>query len=211
MSTGARAAATRSNVVRLRRRLGQVEKGATLLRKKREALVAALFARAKGAVDSRRAIDEQARVAYLALLEALAAVGGAELGPLAWPTREVTVDLDPREVFGIRGVELAAPPQLVRTVAARGAVAGQGDAASSGAAEAFERLLEQLLAAAPEELFMRRIGHALAHATRLVNTLEQRVATSLSHDLATMRRTLEEREREEQLRLKRIVASRGRR
>jgi V/A-type H+-transporting ATPase subunit D len=211
VSTGARAAATRSNVVRLQRRLGQVEKGATLLRKKREALVAALFARAKGAVDTRRAIDEQARAAYLALLEALAAVGAGELGPLAWPTREVKVDLEPREVFGIRGVELASPPRLVRTVAARGAVAGAGDAASSAAAEAFERLVEQLLAAAPEELFMRRLGHALAHATRLVNTLEQRVAASLAHDIAAMRRTLEEREREEQLRLKRIVASRGRR
>ena len=56
---------------------------------------------------------------------------------------------------------------------------------------------------------MRRLGQALARATRLVNTLEQRVSVGLDRDLARVRRTLEEREREEHLRLKRVVA-RGR-
>lgn len=56
---------------------------------------------------------------------------------------------------------------------------------------------------------MRRLGQALARTTRLVNTLEQRVAVRLVSDLADIRRTLNEREREEHLRLKRLIA-RGR-
>jgi V/A-type H+-transporting ATPase subunit D len=206
-----RAPATRSEVVRLRRRLDQVERGAALLRKKRDALVAALFARAKGAVDTRRAIDEQARAAYVALLEALADAGQDALRTRGWPTRALEVSLSPREVSGIRGVVLTEPPAVVRSLAARGAVTGPSDPSATAAGEAFERLLERLLAAAPEELFMRRIGAALAHATRLVNTLEQRVAASLGGEITTMRRTLEEREREETLRLQRILASRARR
>jgi V/A-type H+-transporting ATPase subunit D len=209
VTTTTRTAATRSNLVHLRRRLEQVQKGATLLRRKRDSLVAELFELARPAVDLRRGIDEQARAAYRALLEALAAAGRLELAALGWPTRELRVELVPREAWGIRGVELASKPSVVRSVAARGSPAGPGDAAPTAAAEQFERLVERLLEAAPEELFIRRLGQALRHATRLVNTLEQRVAVSLDRDLAAMRRTLEEREREEHLRLKRMASRRS--
>jgi vacuolar-type H+-ATPase subunit D/Vma8 len=56
---------------------------------------------------------------------------------------------------------------------------------------------------------MRKVGQALSQTTRLVNTLEQRVVRSLDRDLAAMRGTLDEREREEHLRLKRIVSHRA--
>ena len=210
MTTTRKSAATRSNLVRMRRRLDQVQRGAALLKKKRESLVAELFERVRPAVDTRRAIEEQTRAAYRVLLNALAANGHDALRALGWPTREVRVELAPRELWGIRGMDLERPPSLVRSLAARGGSAGPGDAAASVAAQEFERLLEQLLAAAPEELFMRRLGQALSHATRLVNTLEQRVEATLHHDLAQMRRTLEEREREEHVRLKRIVSRRTR-
>jgi vacuolar-type H+-ATPase subunit D/Vma8 len=55
---------------------------------------------------------------------------------------------------------------------------------------------------------MRRLGDSLSQTTRLVNTLEQRVAAGLSADLAEIRRTLSEREREEHHRIKRLVARR---
>jgi vacuolar-type H+-ATPase subunit D/Vma8 len=47
-------------------------------------------------------------------------------------------------------------------------------------------------------------GHALSRTTRLVNTLEQRIAVRLAADLVEIRRTLSEREREEHLRIKRL-------
>jgi len=207
MST--RTAATRSNVVRMSARLEQVRRGAALLRKKRESLVAELFERVRPAVDSRRAIDELARIAYRALLEALATSGPAGLRALGWPEREMRVDIVPLEAWGIRGVAMPSRPAVVRSVAARGMAFGQDDAPAAAAAESFERLLDRLLEAAPEEVFLRRLGQALSQATRLVNTLEQRVASSLTRDLGVMRRTLEEREREEHLRLKRIVSQRS--
>jgi V/A-type H+-transporting ATPase subunit D len=218
MSTLGKAAATRSNLVRLRRRREQVDRGAALLRRKRESLVAELFERAKPAVDSRRAIEVGAARAYEALLAALAAAPSTELAALGWPEREVRLEVSRRDVWGIRGIELVAHPSvdgpgggtsrtlnIVRSAAARGVAPGPNDAAAEDAADRFERLLEQLLVAAPEELFLRRIGRALGHVTRLVNTLEQRVAVSLARDASSMQRTLEEREREEHLRLKRFA------
>ncbi|MDP1825456.1 MAG: V-type ATP synthase subunit D [Archangium sp.] len=200
-----RAAATRSNLVRLRRRLEQVEKGAALLRRKRESLVAELFDRARPAIDSRQRIETQARTAWRSLLTAAATHGRDELRAVGWPSRTLRVELAPIEVWGLHAVELARRPQVVRSLGARGAAP---EAAPAVAAAAFEELLELLLDAAPKEFLMRRLGHELSRATRLVNTLEQRVATGLHADLAHVRRTLEEREREEHLRLKRLIARR---
>ena len=89
-------------------------------------------------------------------------------------------------------------------------VPGQFDPAAEKAAQAFERLLEIVLATAPEEFAIRQLGRALAHTVRQVNVLEQRVAVDLTRALVHVRRTLDEREREEAVRLRRI-ASRARR
>jgi V/A-type H+-transporting ATPase subunit D len=203
-----RTAPTRSNLVQLRRRLDQVEKGAALLRKKRESLVAELFARARPALDTRRAIEDQARAAYATLLDGMAAEGSAESAPLGWPPREVRVQIEPRDVWGIRGIAMGARPPLQRSAAARGVALGPGDAPVAAAAEAFEGLLERLLEAAPEEVFLRRLGDALRRTTRLVNTLEQRVTAALARDVTAMRRTLDERDREEHVRRLRMSAAR---
>lgn len=204
----ARSAATRSNLVKLRRRLAQVQKGAALLRRKRESLVTELFNRARPAIGSRKTIDEQARAASRSLLSALGTHGHDELAALGWPNRELTVDLEPLEVWGLRVLALKHPPVVVRSLAARAMAVGPTDAAPATAATDFEKLLELVLEAAPREFLMRRLGHELSRATRLVNTLEQRVATGLTSDLAMIRRSLEEREREEHLRLKRLIAKR---
>ena len=52
------------------------------------------------------------------------------------------------------------------------------------------------------EMLLRRLGEALARTSRQVNMLEQRLAPTLSDQVARMRRTLDEREREEHRRLK---------
>jgi vacuolar-type H+-ATPase subunit D/Vma8 len=85
---------------------------------------------------------------------------------------------------------------------------GPAEAANHIAARELEVLVEQLLDTAPQEYSMRRLGQALSRTTRLVNTLEQRIAVRLNADLISIRRTLAEREREEQLRTKRLMAQR---
>jgi len=210
MSQSEKRSVSRSNLLRLRRRLDQVTKGAALLRRRRESLVAELFRRARSAVDSRHAIDAQARTAYGALLEALAGNARPSLTALGWPSREVNVDLVAREVWGTGAIELTRAPSLVRGASAHGNALGDGGPAAELGAQGFERLLELLLEAAPRELLMRRLGDALARTTRLVNTLEQTVTPELSGALSTMRRALDEREREERLRLVRVVGRQAR-
>ena len=202
--------ATRSNLLRYARRLEQVRRGAALLNRKRQALVAELFARARTAMTSRETIDAHARRAWSLAWQALAAYGSDGVMPLDWPTREIDVELDEIDLWGIRAAELVSRPTLVRSLAARGLSPGPGEASSHEAARAFETLLEQVLDAAPREHAMRRLGHALSQTTRLANTLEQRVAVRLASDLADIRRALSEREREEHLRIKHLIRRRSR-
>jgi H(+)-transporting ATP synthase subunit D len=209
MTRTTRAPATRSSLLRYARRLAQVQRGAALLTRKRQSLVEELFARAKTAVTSREAIEAQARRAWRALWVALSASGSSQLTALAWPARDVDVELHATELWGIKATQLTNRPVLVRSLAARGVHPGRGESAAPDAARQFESLVELLIDAAPREHAMRRLGHALSQTTRLVNTLEQRVAVRLAADLAEIRRTLSEREREEHHRIKRLVARRN--
>ena len=208
MTGGARVPATRSSLLRLTRRLDQVQRAAAQLKRKRQTLVDELFARARTAVLGREAIEAQAQRAWQALWTALAASGSHGLAPLGWPARELDVELRSLDLWGIRAVELVNRPTLVRSLAARAVLPGPGEASGPDAAREFEALIEQLLDAAPQEHAMRRLGQALSHTTRLVNTLEQRVRVRLVADLADIRRTLSEREREEHHRIKRLIARR---
>jgi vacuolar-type H+-ATPase subunit D/Vma8 len=76
------------------------------------------------------------------------------------------------------------------------------------ATAAFEQLAELLLAAANREALLRRLGEALARTSRQVNTLERRLGPALRADLGAIRHALEEREREEHLRLERLLRAR---
>lgn len=201
-------AATRLNLLRTVRRLGRVTRGAQLLRKKREALVSELFKLARPAADARAQIAAEARAAYPALLAALAVHGRSALTALAWPARELSVDITAGVVWGIPVAAIAARPTLARTLAARGTAPGSTGPAAAGAALAFERLADLLLDAAPREMLIRRLGDAVARASRQVNMLERRLAPSLAGAVMAVRRALDEREREEAYRVRRLLGKR---
>lgn len=208
MSAVRRVAATRLNLLRTARRLERVSRGVELLRRKREALVSELFRLARPAADARAQVEAEAQLAYPALWRALAARGSAGLAPLGWPSRTLTVELLPGAVWGVAVSRIEARPAVARTLPARGTTAGGAGPAAVEAAARFEALTDLLLEAAPRELLLRRLGEALAQTSRQVNTLERRLAPTLATQFATVRRSLEEREREEHRRLKHL---RGRR
>jgi len=199
---------TRLGLLRAQRRLERLKRGTSLLRRKREALVAELFSLARSALDTREQIETQARAAWPVYLDALAAEGAGALTGLAWPSRELAVRVTARVVWGVPVADLEATGPIVRTLAARGLLPGSVPATVE-AAEAFERLTDLLVRAAPREMLLRRLGEALAQTTRQVNRLERRVAPDLRREAARVRSALDEREREEHSRLALLVHSRA--
>jgi V/A-type H+-transporting ATPase subunit D len=192
---------TRSDLLAGQRRLERVSKGAELLRRKREALMAEIVRHARPASDARALIREQATQAYALLASALGVEGLTGLTAIAWPARDFTLRLREAQVWGIPVVEIVDRPLFHRTLEARGLPPTAIGPAAAAAATGFETLTDELLAAAPRELLLQRLGTALTRTSRQVNTLEQRVAPRLRQQIGRARRMLEEREREEHVRL----------
>ena len=198
------AAATRLNLLNTQRRLEQLGRGRDLLRRKREALVSELFRLARPAADARALIAECTAHAYPALLEVLGAEGQAGLRPLGWPSRELRVGIRPAVVWGIAVSDILERPTVRRSLGARGYAPGGIAGPAVAATDRFEQVTELLLDAAPQELLLQRLGQALAQTSRQVNTIERRVAPALRRDRDRIRSVLEEREREEHVRLARL-------
>jgi V/A-type H+-transporting ATPase subunit D len=202
--SGQQLAATRINLVRARRELARVQKGAALVRRKREAFVAELFRVARPAMDSRARINIAARAAAESLVEALGANGASALEQISWPLRDVEIEVQPSRVWGIPVSDVVTHPPLARTLESRGVAPSTVGPATSLAAARYEALADLLIEAAPREQRVRRLSEAVARGSRQLRTLEQHLAPRIARQIAVVRRQLDEREREERLRLKHV-------
>ncbi|MFW6083652.1 MAG: V-type ATP synthase subunit D [Gemmatimonadota bacterium] len=200
---------TRHALLRDRRRLERVQRGEDILGRRRRALVAELFRLARPTADGRAILEDRADDAYEALLHGLAAVGGDGARALGWPSRTVPAVLESVEQWGISAVQVDAVHPTRRSASGRELQPGTTGPATSETADAFEDLVDLLLDAASKEVALRRLGHALARASRQLNTLERRVEPDLEGRIARTTRILEEREREDHQRLKRFVRRRS--
>jgi V/A-type H+-transporting ATPase subunit D len=200
----ARAAPTRAELLRARRLLERVDRGAELLRRKREALVRSLVPLARPAAEARRTIAETAAAAYRAELDALAVHGAGGVAATGWPARAIDVELEVQRMWGVAVPVLSALPAWERGLAARSTAPGPTGPAAFEAANRFEALLAQLLDAVAREARVRAVSAALSRASRQLHTLEQRVAPELASQIATTTRALDERDREDQTRLRNL-------
>jgi V/A-type H+-transporting ATPase subunit D len=168
-----------------------------------------LFRLARPAADVRARIADGFREAYDSLLAALALHGRAGLRALAGPARDLAVQIEAGQLWGINVSEITGRPSLRRMLDARGIAPGSVGPTTADTARRFESLAELLLDAAAAEQRIRRIGEAVAQQTRHLRTLEQRLMPELQSQMAGIKRTLEEREREEYLRLKHLQRGRN--
>lgn len=204
-----RAAPTRAELLRSRRLLGRVDKGAALLTRKREALVRELFPLARPAAEARRLIADAAAAAFRAELEALALHGEGAVAATGSPPRELTAEVTVRRVWGLAVPHVDALPAWDRDLGARATAPSATGPALFEAANRFERLAAELLGASSRELRVRALGQALGRTSRQLHTLEQRVAPALRDRIAAIGRALDEREREEHTRLRQLRHRRG--
>ena len=203
--------ATRQTLLLLRARKARVLRGVGLLRRRREALVAELFRLARPAVEARTAIAQAATLAWPPLLDTLTDQGAAGLRALAWPERALEVEVSPRQVWGVAVAEVLNPPTTARTPEERGLPLAASGPGPREVAERFETLTGLLLAAAAREALLRRLGEALARTSRQVRSLEHRVTPDLAAREAAIEGALDEREREERLRLRTLLGGAERR
>jgi H(+)-transporting ATP synthase subunit D len=186
-------------------RLQRVRTATGLLLRKRQALVNELFRVADSALEDREAIEARSASASAALRAAEASHVHARLRALALPGREIEVQLRPIETWGVPSAEIVDHDPVRRAVADRAMAAGSAGPAVVAAAEGFETLTETVLEAAARELLIRRLARALEETSQRIHLLERRLAPALSAEIHRIQATLEEREREDQLRHRRLM------
>lgn len=191
-------------LLEVRARLGLAGKGARLLRGKREVLAGEFFRLMREVVEGRERLDAALLSAGRALVVARAREGRAGIESLAAAgAREVPVQVTHRRVWGLPVPRIEAP-RLSRGPAARGGSPAGVASSALDAARRHEEALEVLLAIASRELHLRRLGEEIRDTSRRINALEQLLVPRLSGEAARVEAVLDERSREDAVRLKRF-------
>lgn len=204
-----RSPTTRMGLLEVRARRGVAGRGARLLRAKREVLASELWKLVQDVLEGRARLDEALRGAVKALELARALDGEEELASLALPAaRAVPLAVTVRRVWGVPTPVVGSPP-LARAVDQRGSAATSWGPAGAAAARRHEEALEVLLTIASRELHLTRLGDEIQETSRRINALEQLVLPALAADVTRIAAALDERDREDAVRLKRFRSRRG--
>jgi V/A-type H+-transporting ATPase subunit D len=198
-------------LVEVRARAAVAEKGARLLRAKREVLAGELWKLTREVLAGRARLDDALRDAVKALGLSRALDGEEPLASLALAaSREIPLAVSLRRVWNVPTPAISAPP-LVRAADERGSAATSWGPSAAAAARSHEEALEILLRIASRELHLARLGEEIQATSRRINALEQLVLPALASDASRVAETLDERDREDAVRLKRFRARRPRR
>lgn len=177
--------------------------GVDLLKRKRDALIGEFFTVVHIALRAREALNSISREAYLALFTAKAwdSPAAVESLSLARPA-ELQVDIQVESVYGVKVPKIQLPEMKQSSAFSPIAVGGR----TMTAANEFQRVMEAIINVAATETKLRRIGEEIKKTSRRVNALEQVVIPGIIEDIRFIRGALDQREREESFRLKKIKA-----
>lgn len=207
----ARSPTTRMGLLEVRSRHDVAAKGARLLRAKREVLAGELFRMVQDVLEGRARLDAVLREAVKSLELSRALDGDPALESLASAAaREIPLEVALRRVWGVPTPSVQAP-LLQRPADARGtSPTGWGPTAVE-AARLHEEALEVLLRIASRELHLARLGEEIQATSRRINALEQLLLPALAAEEGRIEGALEERDREDAVRLRRFRGKHGRR
>jgi V/A-type H+-transporting ATPase subunit D len=198
------ASPTRTELLTRRAQIRLARQGADLLKGKREALVREFIAELKRFVAEREAMSRTLAAAVQALMRCLALDGREAVASVALAARRaVEVELEEKNIWGLR-VSQATSDYHARPAGGHRHSAIGASARIEDATERFEETLESLLRVAPLDRKMRRLAEEIRKTTRRVNALEQRLLPALQSEVDYIRAVLDQREREDIFRLKRL-------
>ena len=195
---------TRGELLKLKRRIDLAKRGHELLREKRDALVAEFFDNLDALRGKREDVEDKLEDAFDALIKAKVAMGTPELKKSANAAgRDMDIDVDSRNIMGI-DVPVVEVEDLKRKANERGYDFHQTSAKLDEAAEKFEEALQAIIELAEVEEIVKLLGQEIEKTKRRVNSLEHVLIPNLEENREYIEMRLEEQEREDKFRLKRV-------
>lgn len=196
---------TRMKLLWLRRRVRLAEKGHDLLREKRDALIAEFLDVVGEVRGARKEAEDKLKEAFDYLIIAQAGLGVEEVRQLSLMTpQEISLDFSSRSIMGVSVPILELQKELTRNVTDRGYGFMDSSAAVDKCARSFEEALEKLIKLAELEEAVRKLAGEVEKTKRRVNALEYVMIPRLKATRKYIQMRLEEMERENFTRLKKI-------
>jgi V/A-type H+-transporting ATPase subunit D len=195
---------TRMELIRKNAQIKLAEQGRDLLREKMDALIQEFFRIMQTVSRSREELEAMADVAQQSLLTALATDDPVTVKSASFATkRGLTLDIKGKNIMGVP-VPVIEKKRISKSVFERGysiiSVSGRIDEA----AEKFEGELDLVIGLAETETALKRLGGEIQMTRRRVNALEQVLIPQLKGQAKYIENTIDEREREDLFRLKKV-------
>mgnify|MGYP000135474811 CR=1 FL=1 len=195
---------TRSELIKLKKKIKLAESGHKLLKKKRDGLILEFFEIMKNARSLRKEMSEKYIRARNALMTAVALDGMVEVKSMAMGLKErPAIELEVKNIMGVTVPKINSTAR-VKSFAERGYGLISTSVRIEEVAKAFEDLLISVIEAAEIETTMRKLLKEIEGTKRRVNALEFVILPRLREQSAFINLRLEEMERENIFRMKKI-------
>ncbi|MDY6770303.1 MAG: V-type ATP synthase subunit D [Candidatus Nanohaloarchaea archaeon] len=195
---------TRAEELRLKEQIELAESGHSILEKKRDSLIHEFMELVEEARDTKGEVSDQFAAAQRKLTEAKAIEGADRLRSVAMATEhEPEVELESRNIMGVKVPRITSEHASVN-LGDRGYGLLSGSQGLDEAIEAYEDLIRVVIEAAEIETALMKLLDEIDSTKRRVNALENRVIPERKAQLDYVSQYLEENEREETFRMKKI-------
>jgi V/A-type H+-transporting ATPase subunit D len=157
----------------------------------------------------REALRREIGGALQSLMRALRIDGPEGVAAVALASRRpVEIEVEEQNIWGIKVVDVRSGYAARKAGGHRYTAIG-ASARIEDATERFDTLLERVLTVAPLDRKMKKLAEEIRKTTRRVNALEQRLLPELQEQVRYIRGVLDQREREDIFRLKRLKRAKG--
>jgi V/A-type H+/Na+-transporting ATPase subunit D len=197
---------TRSELINLKRRIALSERGYKILKMKRDGLIIEFFKVLESAKDSRSELLTKYTRAMEMMAFANTVEGAIGVKSAAFSVQEVPdITLTSKNIMGVVVPEIDST-KVRKSLTDRGYGLLGTTSAIDEAASSYEDLVEAIIESAEIETTMKKLLDEIESTKRRVNALEYKVIPELTEARDFIKMRLDEMEREELFRLKKIKA-----
>ena len=195
---------TRMELIKKRAQIKLAEQGRDLLREKMDALIQEFFHIMVSVSKSREELEIASTSAQRSLYVARAVDDPVTLKSASFATkRAVTLDIRGKNIMGVP-VPLVERKTVTKSVLERGYSLIGTSGRIDEVAEKYEAKLDLIIELAETETSLRRLGDEIQMNRRRVNALEQVLIPELKRQAKYIKIAIEEKEREDLFRLKKV-------
>lgn len=196
---------TRSEELKLKEKIELAENGHEILEKKRDGLIHEFMQIANDAQDMNKELADLYSQAKLKMMLAKIYDGEDTIEANAMSVKtQPYIETDTQNIMGVLVPEIKSETKIEKSLLDREYGITSASSRIDSVAEKYEKLLQKVVETAETQTKMLKLLDEIEKTKRRVNGLEHKIIPDMNDSLDQVSQTLEEREREETFRMKKV-------